>query len=131
MARNKSPRTIKLVLSALILFLGIIVVSAFKENENKDKKNVSYTFHYIGASYSSGAVQTLTNWKVGAAPDSCEDANQIPCEITVDESDTEGSGSSRALKAGTVINVAQYMSTGKYYVLGESGDVISAANTLQ
>ncbi|HRQ50402.1 MAG TPA: hypothetical protein PLR74_07700 [Agriterribacter sp.] len=129
MTRNVSPWTIKLALSTLILFLGIIAVFAFKEKG--DRKSVSYTFHYIGTGYSSGAVQTLTNWKLSAAPAECEDANQIPCEITVDESDTQGSGSSRALKTGTVINVAQYMSTGKFYVLGGSGDVLSASNTLQ
>jgi hypothetical protein len=114
-------------LFAIVIAVGL---AAFTKPESPAKPLTDYYFAFDIANHTPTQtnVQNPAYWLQVSDLTGCDNQNQRACKIQVPES-TTNSGTPRTLKSTTMINTAQYLSTGAYYVV-PGGSVSNEANSL-
>lgn len=114
-------------LFAIVIAIGL---AAFTKPESPASPLTNYYFAFDIANHAPNQanVQNPAYWLQVSDLTGCDNQNQEACRIQVPES-TTNSGTPRTLKSTTMINTAQYLSTGVYYVV-TGGSVSQEANSL-
>lgn len=116
-------KNLKIKSGLLAFVFGLVIVfsqSAFKNATNPNGKNlVLRSFYYHGpTTYAQAEVEDESNWST-SPNEGCNDVNQIPCLIRVDESFVDNPSSpTPTLKATANIQASLNSPTSSYYVSG-------------
>lgn len=117
----------------ILSFFAIVIaisLAAFTKPESPAKPLTDYYFAFDIANHAPTQtnVQTPAYWLQVSDLTGCDNQDQRACKIEVPES-TTNSGTPRTLKSTTMINAAQFGTSGAYYVV-TGGSVSQKSNSL-
>lgn len=107
--------------------LGLVLVfggSAFKSDSNG--KRVQYQFRYNAIPHAESDVETLSNWTYDPSAPSCEEDQEAPCTIKVDQAFVN-TGGTPTLKSTLNLNASPY-TTSSAYVIGSADEDMEIIN---
>lgn len=97
----------------------VVGMSAFKSEPNEFSKRARYSFYYTGPTTATQAeVEDPANWAT-TPPLSCNDVNERPCTIEVEEAYVN-TGSTPTLKSTINLDADQDLIHNTYYVAGSA-----------
>jgi len=122
----KNLKKISFGVFAFIFGLTLILTqSAFKFAKTGSLNRAPVTFYYHGPDYSEEEVTDESNWTSEEPQESCDNEDQAPCTITVDDSFVDGSGN---LESSTDLRADLNTTTSSYYISGSDDNLMTIVN---
>lgn len=118
----------KISFGVFAFFFGLALIltqSAFKAATPGAFNRLSTTFYYHGPDYSEEEVTKESNWTTEEPEESCDNVDEAPCSINIDDTYVDGSGN---LDSSADLRADLNSPTSTYYISGSDDSLMTFVN---